>query len=38
MKDYKTSLLVNYATAPALHDERTFDFLYLPEGKEKQKD
>ena len=40
LEDYKTFLLGRYATAPRCQYyvmRRTFDFLYLTEGKEKQK-
>ena len=38
LEGYITAQLVYYATVPVRHAGRTFDFLYLTEGNEKQKD
>ena len=37
LEGYIMAQLVYYTTVPVLRGDRTFDFLYLTEGKEKQK-
>ena len=37
LEGYIMAQLVYYTTVPVLGERRTFDFLYLTEGNEKQK-